>query len=384
MKMPRFAIMAVLCIDVMAIMLTGCTEGSPILQAVTASEVTPAGEPKTAQDIFAPDVKTIYCSIKLATTSLNSNVKGQWYIVRSDEAQLTNNLIAEGKVAAGAQYVVLAFTRSDRLLPKGDYEVKLYFDDKYALSAPFKVQGEATAAKATLSEATLCSSIDLVSNKPIDKIDLFPSDVSKVYCSVKLVKADFNTLIKARWTYISGAAEALKGQVIANPSTKAEGREYISFSIGLPPGKQFPTGEYSVGLFIEDKEQVTLPFKVVDPSAVKWPYVSEMSTFSYADPDKKTATLTAEFPADAKEIDFRAKAYNAPSDTEITVKWILSRSADAVVLDQVIKEDKTKIEGTVEIRGSMSVSKEPFVKGLYEAKVLVNGQEMATLPFRVQ
>jgi hypothetical protein len=380
MKIPR--LMAVLVVG-LALILPACASQSPVEQAVIASEVTSAGEPKTLADSFPPDVSNIYCSVKLATTSIRSTVKAEWYIVKSDEAGLTNSLIAQGTVVAGTQYVVLAFTRADRLLPKGDYEVKLYFDGKYALAVPFKVQGSSTA-KGKLSEATTCTGIDLLTNKPLDKVDIFPVDISKVYCSAKIDGADFTTNIKARWTYVNGPAEALKGKVIANPSAKAEGRQYVSFSIGMPVGKQFPTGEYAVTLFIEDNEQATLPFKVVDAAAIKWPYVSELSVFSYADPDKKTAVLMGQFAGDTKEIDVRAKAYNAPPGTVLNIQWVLARSTDGVWADELIKDDKNTIDGTVEIRGSITAVKTPFVKGDYLVKLLINGQETARVPFRVQ
>jgi hypothetical protein len=224
----------------------------------------------------------------------------------------------------------------------------------------------------------------LLTNKPIDKINVFPNDISKIFCSVKVDKADFNTNIKARWTYVSGELDNMKGKIIYEPSTKAEGREYISFSIGMQPGKNFPIGQYNITLFVEDKEQVNLPFTVVDAASVKWPYISEMSTFLYTDQDQKNATLTAQFPSDTKQVNFRARAYSAPTDTEIDIQWILDRSADAVIQNKLLKEDKTKIDGSVEIRGSLVTKSDPFTKGDYLVKLLINGEEVASVPFKVQ
>jgi hypothetical protein len=384
MKISRLLAPLIVILALMAIVAPGCGGQTPVEQATMASEVTSTGEPKTAADVFAPDVSTIYCSVRLAYTAAKSNVKGEWYVVKSDEANLTNSMIAQGNVAAGTPYVVLAFARSDRLLPRGDYEVKIYFDNKYARSVAFKVQGESAPSKATLSEATLCNSIDMLSYKPLVKTDVFPGDISNVFCSVKVDGADFNTNIKARWTYVNGPSEGLKGKVIASPSVKAEGRQYVSFSIGMPVGKQFPIGQYGITLYVEDKEQISLPFSVVDVAAVQWPYISEMSTFSYSDPERKAATLTPLFTVDTKEIDFRAKAYNAPAGTEVNVQWILAHSADGVWADELIKEDKSTIEGTVEIRGALLRKSDPFVTGDYLAKFLVNSKEIASVPFRVQ
>jgi hypothetical protein len=384
MKMPPFIIYLLAAISALFIVMPGCADKSPIEQAVMCSKVATSGEPVTVSAIFAPDVSNIYCSVKLTSISVRSNVKAEWYVVNSDEANLKNTMIGQGTVVAGTQYVVLQFTRSDKLLPKGDYEVKLYFDDVLIKSVPFKVQGEAVPSAAILSEGTMCTSLDLLTNKPIDKINVFPNDISKIFCSVKVDKADFNTNIKARWTYVSGELDSMKGKIIYEPTTKAEGRPYISFSIGMQPGKNFPIGQYNITLFVEGKEQTNLPFTVVDAATITWPYVSEMSTFSYTDQDQKTAALTAQFPSDTKQVNFRARAYGAPTGTEINIQWILDRSADATIQSKLIKEDKSNIEGSVEIRASLATKTDPFVKGDYLIKMLVNGEEVATVPFQVQ
>jgi hypothetical protein len=369
---------------VLFILTPGCANTSPIEKAVTCSKVSTSGEPVTIVNTFAPDASNIYCSIKLSSTSLKSNVKAEWYVVNSEEAGLKNSLIGQGTVVAGTPYVVLQFTRSDKLLPRGDYEVKLYFDNALVQSVPFKVRGETTPSAATLSDATMCTSLDLLTDKPLDKMDVFPNDISKIFCSVKVNNGDFNTVIKARWTYVSGELEKMKGQTIYEPTAKAEGRKYISFSIGMQPGKTLPNGQYNITLFVEGKEQVNVPFTVVAPASIKWPYVSEMSTFSYADQDQKTVTLTAQFPADTKNVNFRAKAYSAPAGTELNIQWILDRSADATIQSRLIKEDKNTIEGTVEIRASLVTKSDPFTKGDYLVKMLVNGQELSSVPFKVQ
>ncbi|MGD0854834.1 MAG: hypothetical protein ABSA18_03420 [Dehalococcoidia bacterium] len=384
MKMPLFIVYILAAISVLFVLTPGCANTSPIEQAVICSKVSTTGEPATVSNTFTPDVSNIYCSVKLTSTSAKSKVKAEWYLVNSDNASLNNSLIGEGSIAAETPYVVLAFTRADKLLPKGDYEVKLYFDNALVQSVPFKVQGDVTPSAATLSDATMCTSLNLLTNEPLDKIDVFPSDISKIFCSVKVNNGDFNTVIKARWTYVSGELENMKGKIIYEPTTKAEGREYISFSIGMQPGKQLPKGQYNITLFVESKEQVNVPFTVVDPASIKWPYVSEMSTFSYTDKDQKTANLTAQFTPDMKQVNFRARAYNAPTDTELNIQWILDRSADGVIQSQMLKEDKSKIDGTVEIRASLISKSDPLTKGDYLIKMLVNGQEMASVPFKVQ
>jgi hypothetical protein len=384
MKKSLFITGMLVALSLLLIIVPGCSQQSPIEQAVTCSKVSPSGEPVTIADTFAPDVNNIFCSVKLNRTSVQSKVKAEWYVVNSDEAKIKNSVIGEGTVVAGTTYVVLQFTRSDKLLPRGDYEVKLYFDNELAKLVPFRVQGDATQSQATLSETTLCSSIDLLNNKPLDKINIFPNDVSKIFCSMKVDKADFNTVIRARWTYLGGEMESLKGKVIYEPSTRAEGMEYVSFSIGMPPGKQLPMGQYSITLFVESKEQASLPFSVVAPSALKWPYIIEMATFKLADGEPKTGVLTNQFETSAKQINFTARVYNAPPGAEMTIQWVLDRSADAIIQEKVLNEDTIRLEGTGPIGDSLVRKEDLFVAGSYLVNVSLNGEKIASVPFKVQ
>jgi hypothetical protein len=364
--------------------LAGCINQSPIEQAVITSGVAKTGQPELAADSFAPDVKNIYCSVKLSATSTTSMVKAEWYVAKSDEAGLTNSLIGNETLAASSPYIVFTFTRADKLLPRGDYEVKLYFDDKYQKSATFKIQGNTSAPAATVSEATMCSAIDLLTNKPVDKIDTFPNDISKIFCSFKVSGAGVDTALKGHWVYVSGEIAGLAGKTINDSSTTSEGRDYISFSIGVPPGKFFPNGDYDLKLLVEDKEVANLPFKVVAPASIPGPFFAGMSTFAYSGSDNNTIVLTSQFPADSPAVNLLVKAYNVPSGSTLDIQWIVAKSTDQTLIDQVVKEEKLQIQGSGPIVSSLISRSGPFVKGDYQVKLLIGSQEIATVPFKVQ
>jgi hypothetical protein len=287
-------------------------------------------------------------------------------------------------VAADAPYVVFAFARSDKLLPRGDYQVKLYFDDKFVQSVPFYVQGEAAASAVTLSDVTMCTGIDQLTGKPVTGATIFPSDASSIYCSAKVSGAQFNDQVKARWTYKGGELTGVKDRKIAESTVKVEGREYISYSLGPKAGQPFPMGDYSIGLYVDDRELVNLSFTVVAPADIKGPYVGAMAIFTYKDKEKKEVNSTGVFPVETDEVFFAAKIYNAPADTEMNIQWIITRSDEAGVDDYLVKEDKNKIEGTLEIATKLISGKDKFIKGDYVVKLLLDAQEKAAVPFRVQ
>ena len=385
MKIKRIAVFILAAVALILPLASGCQTGSPIEQAVICKEVSKIAEPLQVTDNLTPDIETIYCSVKLASPSAKSKLKAEWYLVKSEEAALNDYLIGTETVAADAPYAVFAFARSDKLLPRGDYQVKLYLDDKFVQSAPFYIWGQAAASAMTLSEATMCAGIDKLTGKPVSATAIFPSDTSSIYCSAKVNGAQFNDQVKARWTYISGELAGFQGKTIAEQSTKVEGKEYINFSFGPKAGKAFPMGSYSLGLYVDDKELVNLPFTVVAPADIQGLYVGETVIYTYKDAEKKEVNSTAYFPADnTSEINFFARIYNAPADTEMNVQWIIAKSDEAAVDNYLVKEDKNKIEGTLEIAAKLIAGKNKFYKGDYVLKLLLDGQEKAAVPFRVQ
>ncbi len=384
MKIKRIAVYMLAAIAVVLPLAAGCINASGIESAVICRAVSKTGEPMQVSDNLTPDIGTIYCWVKLASPSAKSKLKAEWYVVKSEEAQLNDYLLGTETVAADAPYAVFAFARSDKLLPRGDYQVKLYFDDKFVQAVPFYVRGQAAASAATLSEATMCAGIDQLTGKPVSSSSIFPNDASSIYCSVKVSGAQFNDLVKARWTYLSGELTGVKDRKIAESTVKVEGREYISYSFGPKVGQPFPLGDYSLGLYVDDRELANLPFTVVAPADIKGPYVGEPAIYTYKDKEKKEVNATAVFPVDMDGVNFQARIYNAPADTEMNIQWIIASSDEAGVNDYVVKEDKSKIEGTLGIAAKLVSGKDKFAKGDYVVKLLLDGQEKAVVTFRVQ
>ena len=384
MKMNKLLLCLLMAVAMVLPLASGCTNSSPIEQAVICKAVSKGGEPLQVTDNLTPDIATIYCSVKLASPSAKSKLKAEWYVVKSEEAGLTDSLIGTETVAAGAPYAVFAFARSDKLLPRGQYQVKLYLDDKFVLPAPFYIQGQAAASNVILSDATMCAFVDQLTGKPVAATGIFPSDTSSIYCSAKVSGAQFNDQVKARWIYLSGELTGVKDRKIAESAVKVEGRKYIDFSFGPKAGQPFPKGDYSLGLYVDDRELVSLPFTVVAPADIKGPYLGQMAIFTYKDKEKQELNSTALFPADMGEVNFTARIYNAPADTEMNIQWIIARSDEAGVDDYLAKEDKNKIEGTLEITTRLISSKDKFIKGDYVVKLLLGGQGKAAVPFRVQ
>jgi len=384
MKMNKHLVYLLMAAAMVLPVFAGCVSQTPIEQAVVCAGVSKAGEPLLVSDNFTPDINTIYCSVKLNAPSAKSTVRADWYLVKSDEAGLSDLLLGSEKAAAEAPYAVFAFARSENLLPRGDYRVSLFYDDKPVKSVPFVVWGEPAVSSVKLGEAAMSTGVDVLSGKPLNSVSVFPADSPVVYGTARVSDGDFNDQVKARWVYEGGELGGDKEKNIAEKSLKLEGREYLNFSISPKEGNLFPKGRYSLRLYVGDIEQVKLPFRVVEGGEMPPLYVSEASVYSFKDKEQKEVNLTSRFTVDTPEIFFRAKIYNAPPGTPMDVQWVIVKSEEAAVDNYQAAEDKNVIDGTLEIAAKLSAGKDKLYKGDYAVKMLLNGEEKVNLPFIVQ
>jgi hypothetical protein len=120
-------------------------------------------------------------------------------------------------------------------------------------------QVEVSLTTASLSEATMCQSVDK-DMRPVRATSVFNTDTPKIFCSVKLSNAPSDTEIKAEWIYIEGE-EDLKNYLIDDWSVTTDGTHYISTSMTCPYDG-WPRGEYNIVLYIDGKEKLSVPFTV--------------------------------------------------------------------------------------------------------------------------
>ncbi len=121
-------------------------------------------------------------------------------------------------------------------------------------------EGEVSFTTASLSEATMCQSVDK-DMRPVNAISVFNADTPKIFCSVKLSNAPPDTEIKAEWIYIEGEVEDLNNFMIDDWSATTEGTHYISTSM-TRPYDGWPRGEYNIVLYVDGEEKLSVPFTV--------------------------------------------------------------------------------------------------------------------------
>ena len=121
--------------------------------------------------------------------------------------------------------------------------------------------GDVSFSGASLSNATMCTSVDTGTREPIEPSNEFSPDTPEIYCSVKLSNIPTGSEIAAQWIYVQGELENLSDFLIDEISVTASGTRYLSFS-ETKPENGWPTGDYKVKLYLDGKEKTSPTFKV--------------------------------------------------------------------------------------------------------------------------
>ncbi len=138
---------------------------------------------------------------------------------------------------------------------------KAFFFSLVILMSLFFIECDVSFSTAKLEEATMCTRVDETTKKPIEKTDVFKSDMSEIYCSVKLSNAPSDTKIRSEWIYVKGDAENLSDYKIDEFTITTEGTKYLSFSLSRP-NNGFPKGEYLLKFYVDEKLKNNVSFRV--------------------------------------------------------------------------------------------------------------------------
>jgi hypothetical protein len=129
--------------------------------------------------------------------------------------------------------------------------------------------GSATPAPAakgssSITDGVMTTAVDNDS-KPTGGVKTsFPADIPAIYCSFKVAGVSREDMIKATWVYVSGAAADQANSVLNETYDvvqSVEGSYYLAFYFDKPAGG-WAKGDYKVVLSINNKEKLTIPFKV--------------------------------------------------------------------------------------------------------------------------
>jgi hypothetical protein len=107
-----------------------------------------------------------------------------------------------------------------------------------------------------LTDASIATAVD-ENLMPVKITDTFPSGTSKVSCWIKWRDAKINTMINARWHYLTDDIHILD-YPFSIPKKEGSG----GLALSMPDGKNLPKGSYKVDLLAGDRLLRSLKFTV--------------------------------------------------------------------------------------------------------------------------
>ena len=126
-------------------------------------------------------------------------------------------------------------------------------------------QKEVNPTGGILSEVKMTVTVD-EEGRPLYPTTVFHNDADVFFCSFKVTGAPPDTQIRGKWIYVSGEAEAQIGTnyLMDEMTITVEGTRYAAVFYRRPPlpTYRWPQGEYKVVLYVNEKEEMSVPFTV--------------------------------------------------------------------------------------------------------------------------
>jgi hypothetical protein len=131
----------------------------------------------------------------------------------------------------------------------------------FVLTAVLSLGSECSASFTTakISQATMALSVDS-DGKPVNPTNKFYTDTPAIYCSVIVSNAPEQTEVTSVWVYVRGEAD-LENYEIDSYGLTVEGTTYVYFYMNRPTNG-WPAGEYKLVLYLDGKEETSVPFTV--------------------------------------------------------------------------------------------------------------------------
>ena len=121
-------------------------------------------------------------------------------------------------------------------------------------------EAQCSVSTASLSEATMASSVDPETRQPLTPATSFPADTGNIYATAKLSHAPDDTKVKVTFHYLEDGE-----QQITDAEVTADGTRYVMFTLS-PPTAGWPIGKYETRFYLNGEEKTRVPFSIQAPA----------------------------------------------------------------------------------------------------------------------
>jgi len=252
-----------------------------------------------------------------------------------------------------------------------------------------------TSASGMLTEITITAAVD-EDSRPLYPTTTFATDASAFYCSFKVIDAPPGTKIKGEWTYVSGEVEEEiggKNFVMDEVTITVEGTQYAYVYYLRPPvpGYEWPKGECKVVLYVNGKEDASVPFTVGAREASSSDgTISDITIAAAVDSNDRPLQPASVFPPDTETFYCSFKVSGFSPGTVIAAEWIyVSGEAVEEVGANYVFQANTGMLGGEEGYTSIALPMPSYPdytwpKGNYKVVLYVDRAEKASTTFKVE
>lgn len=214
--------------------------------------------PVDVTDEFEPTQRAFHAIVTLENAPADIQMGSRWYLVQATgytpNTKIDDNVlnVPEG----GSRNVAFNLSATQSTWPPGDYCVEIYAEGNLALSKNFKVVGSAARSNATpdvLKQIVLAEDSDPGTFAPINATSKFKSTAPFIHAAVEIFEAPANTVLRARWYPPS--------QDPLDFELTTDGSRWLDFRL-TPAPEGFPTGEYTIEIYVNDQLADTKTFIV--------------------------------------------------------------------------------------------------------------------------
>lgn len=215
-------------------------------------------EPVDVTEVYEPTQTTFHAVASLANAPQNLKMHAVWYLVKA-KGYNSNTKIDENDLnveQGGTRNLDFTLATTQKTWPPGSYCVEIYAEGNLALSKTFTVSGSdalSTADVSVVKQVVLAEDADPTTFKPINPTTTFKAGAAFIHATVEAGDAPVNTVFRARWYP--------PGQDPLDFDLTTDGLRWLDFRL-TPTPTGFPTGDYKVEIYVNDKLADTKTFTV--------------------------------------------------------------------------------------------------------------------------
>lgn len=167
---------------------------------------------------------------------------------------------AKAYLSLGFAYEQLSDT--DKAVENYDKYLQLKPDDSNAKVISQKIttlRGQ-IVGQGLIGRIAITDKVNPETFEPIEAKDIFTDTLPVIYTTAEVGDAPENTKVKVVWYYLG-----LKGEdILVNSAEKViTGPQNMLFELNKPTNKPWPTGRYEIRIFLNGKENLSVPFTIL-------------------------------------------------------------------------------------------------------------------------